>query len=268
MTASKNKSNKSAEVAAIVATTPVILARTYCQPIQNIMNIIASDATDTDILVEILTIAVKNVDESKLPLDRCTDSELNKRLSVVYSKKVPAKKLKEAEYMATIRVSVDPDHELTEVEATVREALIVKVTAKSLAADQAYDDLLAQEAEIKSFKTTQATRANTLNSDDADPSILNQLDLGKLIRNYQSKKSTVKKAMESASTATEILKQKNLVDYWQNKVDEASKYRTTSDASKKNVATNSKVADIIKGLESGLQTPEVASMIAQLKGLL
>jgi hypothetical protein len=287
----QKNTKKSTEEVVVVTTPAVIPERIYSAPIMSIKEIMEADMTDTDMLVAILKIAVTNVDESKLPLDQCTDAELNKRLSTIYSKKVPAKKLKDtttsayivgyksvnedkkASLFAQLGEDIDEDTKKylqDQLAAIVDDEASNAVFAKAqIDAIEAYDDLLAQEELIKSYKSTTGTsRAGVQSSENVDPSTLDQLNLGKLIRNYQSKKSTAKKAAD-ASVGDEKAKQLALVDYWQNKVDEATKYRTTSDAGKKVVETNNKVKDILATLQAGASTdPAVLAMIASLKALL
>lgn len=237
--------------------------------ILDIRDILGNSGSVESKLARIMKICADNIDESKIPLELCTNGELDRRLSLVYSKKVPAKKAKEAAVQAYMTASLVQTDTMSDDEKAVNNKKLEDLLHKSAEADNAYDELIVQEEYIKSFKSATNRRAGTVSSETADPTKMDQLDLGKLIRNYQSKKSNAKKAADAAKVdgnLVEMEKQLGLVEYWQNKVEEANKCKT--DAPKSSSVTTSKITDVIAGLEAAPQTEETKAMIAKLKALL
>jgi hypothetical protein len=198
--------------------------------VRQITELLQSGGDTNAMLAKVLQVASLAVDESKLPADQCSDAELLRRLKLVWSRKTMAKKAGELDKLA------------------------------QLEADEQY---------LSSLRTKKVNRGGVVTS-DVDPSKLSQSDLTKLIRNYQSKKCTAKKAMEAAvadGNTEEATKQAGLVEHWQAKVDDASKYRTTTPAQAKVSDMTKRINEAIAGLEALPKTPEIEQQIAALKAL-
>lgn len=100
-------------------------------------------------------LAASKIDETIITdLSLLTDTEIMRRLRLLWSKRVAAKKVND---------------------------LI------------ALEDIAAQEAELQSHRTAKSSRRGNTVSADSDPTTLSQENLNKLIRNVQSKKCTAKK---------------------------------------------------------------------------
>lgn len=202
--------------------------------------VLDGETNDNEKLARIVKLAENNIDYSVLPFDLCSDAELMRRLKLVWSKKVAAKKANKLDVLA---------------------------------------DLEHQENELNSYRDHKANRTGTVSSDNVDHSTLSQLDLQKLIRNYQSKKSGAKKLYEAAildiAKATDPVvvealtksadENKNLMEHWQAKVDDASKYRTSTPAAARSAELTGQIKDMIALLKTLPQTDEVVSQIKKLE---
>lgn len=223
-----------------------VVPSTLAGAMSAVATVLAGEDSDNTKLAKIMKIAEHNVDYTELPYDLCTDAELMRRLKLLWSKRVAAKK---AGDFATL------------------------------------EDIDKQEAIINSYKTVKATRTGTVSSENVDHSKLGQADLQKLIRNYQSKKSNAKKLYEAALADLKVAQEqgldtelerlsnlaaehRNLMEHWQAKVDDASKYRTSTPAGQKNAALVQQIKDTIAALEPLKDNPQVAEKIEQLKKLL
>lgn len=184
----------------------------------------------------LLKLAEGRVDESQLALDRASDAEIMRRLKLLWSKRVAVKKaLENATLAGDEKLMTEKQSEL--------------------------DALADTEAEMNSYRTpTRAGRTTSggVNKSDVDPSTLadDQLELGKLIRNLQSKKSIAKKAGDD-KTVTEM----------EAKIAEAAKYRVAGAASPKTALTG-QIAAALEVFQALPQTPEIVEQIKKLKALL
>lgn len=210
-----------------VRQTPAVLDNV----LEQIAVVLAQPETANTRLARIMKLAEHNVDYTELPYELCTDAELMRRLKLLWSKRVAAKK---AGDFATL------------------------------------EDIDKQEAEINSFRTAKVTRTGTVSSDNVDHSKLTQVDLQKLIRNYQSKKSSAKKLYEAAVASNDeklAEEQKNLMEHWQAKVDDASKYRTGS-TNQRSAELTKQIQDTVAMLKMLPQSDEIAAKIKELEALL
>jgi hypothetical protein len=223
-----DKSDNTVEPTPFIMTIPSTLAGAMSA----ITQVLATDEPDNIKLVRLVKIAENNVDYTDVPYELCSDAELMRRLKLVWSKKVAAKKAGKVDELA---------------------------------------DLEKQEEMLNSYRTVASTkRTGTVSSDNVDHSKMSQLDLQKLIRNYQSKKSTAKKQYEAAlaegdtKSAEEF---KGVMEHWQERVEDASKYRT-SGSNTRTAELTKQVNDTLAILRQLPQSDEIAAKIKELESLL
>jgi hypothetical protein len=199
---------------------------------QGLEPILKSGLSDNERWAMILQLAEAHVDESALPLDKVSDGEIVRRLRLLWSKRVALKK-------------------------TLENAKTVEDAEK---AQTALDELQVTEDEMNSYRTGKGARhGGGVVKTDIAPELLkdDQLELSKLIRNLQSKKSIAKKAGDDAT-----------VKDMEARIAEAVKYRTTSPTTAKTQELNSKIAAALQALQLLPPSEEINVQIEALKKLL
>lgn len=174
---------------------------------------------DTAKWAMLMRVAASKIDESTITdLNMVSDAEIMRRLRLLWSKRVAAKK------------------------------------AGNLVDLAAIDE---KEKELQAHRTKSASRRTGVVSGDTDPTKLDQYDLGKLIRNVQSKKSVAKKAGELDKVAELQVEE-----------DKLKGLRTEAPKGAAANGMSAKIAETIAALEALEPSDTVAAQILMLKTLI
>lgn len=168
--------------------------------------------------------------------------------------------------MTEVPPALAPDYELT------RRIRILQSKKTAASKNYNFEEVMKLEQQIaylNSCKKSTSNRPTTQKPEEIDHSKLTQEELRKKIRNYQSRKSTCKKAADAAKASGNeqgYADNMALVDYWQSMVVKAQSYIQGSATRAQEV--ENKATALLKTLKAMPATPEIEAAIAQLEATL